>query len=143
VLVVWLIMWEHFHHQADIGVRGIGDTVEQAFAEAAIALTAVVCSQDKIDPVEEVQIKCFAPDNELLLVDWLNAVIYKMSVRQMVFAKYQVKIDGENLTARAWGEKCDPAKHETAVEAKAATYMCLSVHQDDTGNWVAQCVVDV
>jgi SHS2 domain-containing protein len=34
--------WEHYSHGADIGVRGFGRSVEGAFEQAAIALTAVV-----------------------------------------------------------------------------------------------------
>ena len=34
--------WEHFPHDADIGVRGIGASKEEAFEQAALALTAVL-----------------------------------------------------------------------------------------------------
>jgi SHS2 domain-containing protein len=34
--------WEHYEHDADIGVRGYGATRAQAFEQAALALTAVV-----------------------------------------------------------------------------------------------------
>lgn len=51
-------MWEHFHHQADIGVRGIGGTVTEAFEQAAIAIIAVICSHEKIEPVNCVEIAC-------------------------------------------------------------------------------------
>jgi SHS2 domain-containing protein len=30
-------MWEHFAHGADIGIRGSGDTRDQAFADAGEA----------------------------------------------------------------------------------------------------------
>jgi len=34
--------WEHFSHGSDIGVRGFGESIEEAFEQAAVALTAVV-----------------------------------------------------------------------------------------------------
>ena len=34
--------WEHFPHEADIDVRGIGSTKEATFENAAQALTAVI-----------------------------------------------------------------------------------------------------
>ena len=34
--------WEHFPHDADIGVRGYGPTMAAAFEQAALALTGVV-----------------------------------------------------------------------------------------------------
>jgi SHS2 domain-containing protein len=69
-------MWEHFHHEADIGVRGRGNSREAAFEEAAIALTAVITDPDTVRCRESVTIECEAPDLELLFVDWLNALVY-------------------------------------------------------------------
>lgn len=65
--------WEHFTHEADIGVRGIGTSKAEAFAQAAMALTAVITDPENVLPREETIIDCSAPDDELLLVDWLNA----------------------------------------------------------------------
>jgi len=135
-------MWEHFHHQADIGVRGIGETLEEAFAETARALTAVICSPDKVDARHAVEIHRQCDDMELLLVDWLNALIYEMAVRGMIFSRFEVRIEGDALTATAWGDKADPELHETAVEVKGATYTQLKVAQEQD-RWIAQCVVDV
>jgi SHS2 domain-containing protein len=135
-------MWEHFYHQADIGVRGIGATLDEAFAEAAVALTAVICSPEKVAAKERVEIHCECDDRELLFADWLNALIYEMAVRRMLFGRFEVRIEGDVLKATAWGEQADPEKHETAVEVKGATYTQLKVAQEE-GRWVAQCVVDV
>ena len=137
-------MWEHFHHQADIGVRGRAESVEAAFEEAAAALTAVVCDIGTVEGKEAVEIECGAADAELLLVDWLNAIIYEMDTRRMLFSKFEVKIEeGKKLQGKAWGERIDEARHEMTVEVKAATYMMLKVEQDRDGMWLAQCVVDV
>jgi SHS2 domain-containing protein len=65
--------WEHFPHEADMGVRGIGPTREAAFEGAALALSAVITDPTEVIPVQKVGITCHAPDDELLLVDWLNA----------------------------------------------------------------------
>ncbi len=135
--------WEHFPHQADIGVRGRGRTKEEAFEEAAVALTAVITEPGKVECKEEVKISCDATDDELLLADWLNKLLYEISTRKMLFGRFDVKIKGGSLTASAWGEKIDIAKHNPAVEVKAATYTSLMVRRDKDGNWVAQCVVDV
>jgi tRNA nucleotidyltransferase (CCA-adding enzyme) len=135
--------WEHFPHQADIGIRGLGSTKEQAFEQAALALTAVVAELDKIEHGEKVKINCQATDDELLLFDWLNSLLYEMDTRKMLFSRFEVHIDQDNLTATAWGQKMDISKHQPAVEVKAATYQDLSVRQDESGTWIAQCVVDV
>lgn len=135
--------WEHFEHGADIGVRGVGRTPAQAFEQAALALTAVIADPATVAAGTPVDIACEAPDTELLFADWLNALVYEMQVRRMLFGRFEVSIEGTRLVARAWGEPVDIARHRPAVEVKGATYTQLAVRRLDDGNWLAQCVVDV
>jgi SHS2 domain-containing protein len=135
--------WEHFPHDADVGVRGMGASKEEAFEQAAHALTAVIADPEAVAAQEAVEVACEAPDDELLLVDWLNALVYEMATRRMLFGRFEVHIDGPTLRGRAWGEKVDVARHQPAVEVKGATLTCLRVGQEPGGAWVAQCVVDV
>ena len=136
--------WEHFPHGADVGVRGIGASLEEAFESAAEALIAVVVDPGNVTPLERVTIRCEAPDDALLLVDWLNALVYEMATRRMLFSRFDVHIgDGKRLEASAWGETLDPSRHETGVEVKGATYTSLRVEQQPDGTWLAQCIVDV
>lgn len=135
--------WEHFSHGSDIGVRGIGSSVEEAFEQAAIALTAVVADVATIEQRKMVEVQCDAPDLELLLVSWLNTVIYEMAVRRMLFSKFQIILAGCSLTGTLAGEKVEPERHQVAVEAKGATVTALSVKCDQDGQWLAQCVIDV
>lgn len=134
--------WEHFEHGADVGVRGFGASKVQAFEQAALALTAVVTDLALVEPRERVTVECDAPDDELLFAEWLNALIYEMSVRKMLFSRFAVRLDGGRLAAEAWGEPVDTARHHPAVEVKGATYTALRVARDN-GGWVAQTVVDV
>lgn len=134
--------WEHFPHDADVGVRGFGATPAQAFEQAALALTAVV-TRAQVEPVSPVEVKCDAPDVELLFVDWLNAIIYEMAVRNMLFSRFDVRIEGTELTATLRGEPVDVARHAPACEPKGATYTALRVAREDDGTWSAACVVDV
>ena len=135
-------MWEHFAHGADIGVRGRGATRDEAFADAARALTAVVTDLDAVAPRSSVPIRCDAPDDELLLVAWLNAIIYEMATRRMLFGRFDVHVDNHRLVATAWGERVDVARHHPAVEPKGATMTSVRVaHEPDA--WLAQTVIDV
>jgi tRNA nucleotidyltransferase (CCA-adding enzyme) len=134
--------WEHFPHQADVGVRGIGSTEAEAFEQAARAMTAVITDLETVEPRETVTIECEAPDRELLFVEWLNCLIYEMSVRRMLFGRFSVQLDGTRLRALAWGEHVDPARHRPAVEVKGATYTALRVARE-RDDWVAETVVDV
>ena len=135
--------WEHFYHMADIGVRGRGKTLAQAFEQTAIAMMAVITEPERIQPQQAIDLSCAAPDQELLLVDWLNALVYEMATRKMLFSRFEVTLQAQQLTARAWGEKIDIARHEPTVEVKGATYTELKVAQLTDGSWMAQCVVDV
>ena len=142
--------WQTFAHDADIGVRGTGNSLEEAFAEAAVALTSVICDPGAVLAVEALEISCESPDPELLLVDWLNALIFEMATRRMLFSRYAVAIDadageGEGrymLQATVCGEPVNVEKHRPAAEIKGATPCELGVGQDARG-WFAQCVVDV
>ena len=135
--------WEHFSHAADIGVRGFGNSPAGAFEQGARALTAVVADLDSVQARHVVEIRCENPDPELLLFDWLNALIYEMAVRHMLFSRFDVRIDSQCLEARAWGENLDLSRHRPAVEIKGATFTELKLAQDADGRWTAQCVVDV
>lgn len=134
--------WEHFPHEADVGIRGFGATLAEAFEQAALAMSATVCELGVIKAQESITIECEAPDRELLFVEWLNALIYQMSTRKMLFSRFSVQLDGGHLHAEAWGEPVDRTRHEPAVEIKGATYTSLRVAQQ-AGEWVAQTVVDV
>ena len=135
--------WEHLPHGADIGVRGYGDSKATAFAQAALAMTAILADPATVTPRVEVAITCEAPDDELLLVDWLNALLYEMATRRLLFRDFQVQIADHQLHARAQGEAVNPQKHPLGVEVKGATYTELHVCQQPDGTWLAQCVVDV
>ena len=135
--------WEHFDHEADIGVRGVGPTLAQAFEQAALAMTAVIVDPATVAGTQAIEIAVSASDREMLLVEWLDALIYEMATRKMLFRRFRVEIHDHALRAEAWGEPIDVARHQPGVEIKGATYTTLSVHQDEQGNWHAQTVVDV
>jgi SHS2 domain-containing protein len=134
--------WEHFEHQADMGIRGFGNNPEEAFEQAALAMSAIITDVSRIAPREEVTISCEEPDQELLLADWLNALVYEMATRRMLFSRFKVCIDNGRLKASAWGEATDVNRHQPAVEIKGATYTELAVEKSKD-QWLAQCVVDV
>lgn len=134
--------WQHFEHGADVGVRGFGASKAEAFEQAALALTAVVTDPGLVEQRSRVTVECDAPDDELLFAEWLNALVYEMSARKMLFSRFAVRLDDGRLTGEAWGERVDVPRHHPAVEVKGATYTALRVAREN-GRWVAQTVVDV
>jgi tRNA nucleotidyltransferase (CCA-adding enzyme) len=126
-----------------MGVRGRASSREEAFEQAAIALCALTTDLGEVRPEQEIPVLCEAPDEEVLLVDWLNAIVFEMSSRHMVFSRFRVAIEGHRLRGSAWGESVHPKKHPPGVEVKGATFTELAVRQEEDGTWIAQCVVDV
>ena len=135
--------WEHYPHPADMGIRGFGPTKEKAFEQAGLAMIAVITDLKSIEQKKQVKISCEEDSDEMLLVSWLNTIIYEMAARKMLFGRFDVTISGNKLYAKMAGEKIDPRKHNPAVEVKAATFMDLLVKQTENGSWITQCVIDV
>jgi len=135
--------WETFPHGADVGVRGYGASLAEAFANAALALTSVITDPALVRPLDRFDVACAAPDREILFLDWLNLLVSKMAVEGVLFGRYEAKIRDGRLTGAAFGEPIDPVRHAPAVEVKGATFTELEVARDPDGRWRAQCVVDV
>jgi len=102
-----------------------------------------VVTQAEVEPNLAVEVRCEAPDLELLFVEWLNAVIYEMAVRRMLFGRFAVTIEDSRLAGTLWGEGVDIERHAPACEPKGATYTALRVARDASGIWSAACIVDV
>lgn len=137
--------WEHFSHDADIGLRGIGPSRDEAFSQTAIALTSVVTDVETVRAKDQLSISCEAQDDEQLLVDWLNTLIYHMATSKLLFKQCNVSISHNGsfkLEALCRGEPMDRNRHKLNVEIKGATYTELSVKKDNH-EWIAQTIVDV
>ena len=139
--------FETFEHQADVGVKGIGIGIEEAFQECAKAMFSVEVNLEKVNPKKSIKIKCSAKNQEELLVEWLNALLAQSSIKEIVFSEFKVMITKEPLgfmlEGEAKGEKLDK-KHEPKIEVKAATYSQVRVyHDEDVDKWIVQCIVDV
>jgi len=138
--------FELFETTADVGVRGYGSTLEEAFANAAKAMFSVMTDLPKVKPLKEVAVEVEAEDEESLLVAWLNELLAVSSIRRMLFSDFKVaveRLDGLlRLRATAYGEHVDPSRHELYTEVKAATYALIKVGRVDD-RYVAQLLLDI
>jgi SHS2 domain-containing protein len=135
--------YETFDHDADVGVRGRGATLAEAFANTGLALTAVVCDPTCVRDTVSVDLACAANAEEELLFDFLNLLVFEMATRRLLFARCEITIEAGHLRGRAFGEPVDVGRHAPAVEVKGATWTELRVAREPDGSWLAQCVVDV
>jgi SHS2 domain-containing protein len=96
-----------------------------------------------VRPLAPVPIVCRVPDRDLLFYEWLNSLVFEMATRHMLFSRFNVRLEDGLLSATAYGEPVDAARHEPAVEVKGATLTELAVRREPDGRWLAQCVLDV
>lgn len=135
-------MYELFSHAADIGIRGYGKTMTEAFEMAAVALTAVVTDPQNVTSELTFKIHLVEKDPELLFLDWINSLIYEMDTKKVLFSEFHLSLEGSELSATIKGEKVNRSKHDPAVDVKGATFTELKVIEQNN-HWIAQCVVDV
>lgn len=134
--------WEHYQDGAGgIGVRGYGDTEADAFEQAALALTAAMADPAGIAQRERVVIHCEAPNPDLLLAAWLDAVGREMAETGMLFSRFEVWLDEMRLTAHAWGEPASPERHRVRLRLKHPRPNTERVARHGEG-WLAQAVMD-
>jgi len=139
--------YELKEHEADMGIVGIGDSLEEAFVEGAKAMFSIMINLDRVEQKKGIDIKCEAPDEASLFVEWLNELLSKKDIENVFFSDFKIekieKFDGIfRLNAKALGDEMDLNKHEVKTEVKAATYSGLDIKKE--GNkYLVQCVVDV
>lgn len=135
--------FETFEHGADVGIRGKGKSLSEAFENGAKSMFSLLVEDlDTITPETSVMISCESFDLEGLFVAWLNSLLAESDMQRLIFSDFKVKIQDLRLTGTAMGEPFDFSKHQRGVEVKGATFTELMVRQDGAW-WIAQCIVDV
>lgn len=126
-------MYKIVEHTADVGIEAYGKSLEEAFENAAKGMFAIITNKSKIDSIISKKIEIENEgDDELLLVDWLNELLYIHDVEGLVFGEFDVSID-DKLVAYAYGEEYNRQKHGYGVEIKAVTYHMLEIKRDKKG----------
>lgn len=138
--------YEFLPHPSDIGVRGIGQSPEEAFSEAARAMFSLMVDVEKVEPKKAVPLEVEAESLEDLFVRFLSELLFLRDVHGLVFSRFLVRVEKRSgrlaLLGQALGEEFQPEKHGVGIDVKAATYAWVKVEEKD-GTWIAQGVVDV
>jgi SHS2 domain-containing protein len=119
--------FEFLEHTADVYVRAHGQTMEQAYENAALSMFETMTDAAKIAQNQQETIEVEAEDQYALLYNWLEALLVKFETTNMLYSKFQItnwKETSESFKFKAtlWGEKFDPKKHPQKVAVKAVTY---------------------
>jgi len=132
-----------FDHVADIGIRGIGRSLEEAFENGAKALFSIMVEDiGAVSCKQQQGLECSSYDLTGLFVAWINTLIGLADLKGMVFACFNVDIEDTHLRATVQGEKWSEKRHGRGIEVKGATFTEAKVEEKE-GLWIAQCVVDV
>ena len=139
--------FEFFDHTADVGARILASSVDELFAEAAIALTATITDPTLVGARTSWEVALQAPDLEQLLVEWMSELIGRFDIDQLFACAAAVRVSraGEEwrLTAIVQGERLDSARHPLKVLVKGVTYHHLQIWQGSDGCWRATLVLDI
>lgn len=137
--------FEFFEVTADVGYRAYGETLEEAFENAALAMFEVITDTSKVDQEVERKVEVESEDECALLYDWLSEFLVMLDVDYLVFSKFKVKIEkngnGFSLKGTAWGAEFNPEVHESRAEVKAVTYHMMDVKHDSGA--VVQVILDI
>ena len=135
--------FEVIDHTADIGIVVYGADIKQVFANAALGLFNLMADLDNLKEDTKRQIELSAEDIEVLLVEWLNELIYISEVEHIIFKRFEIdQLSNTQLRATCFGEKIKPKQHRLKREIKAATYHMLRLNKED-GSYKVQIIFDI
>ncbi len=135
--------FEIIDHTADIGIVAYGADIKQVFANAALGLFNLMADLDDFKEDHQRQLELSAEDVEILLVEWLNELIYIFDVEHIIFKRFEIdELTTNQIRARCFGEKVKPGQHKLKREIKAATYHMLRISKDD-GSYKVQVIFDI
>jgi SHS2 domain-containing protein len=138
-------------HSTDAFVQAHGTSLEELFENCAMGLVNIMFDVDKVENRQSEAIVASGEDLEHLLFDWLEKVLLKILIEQIVLSRFSIRLferhandeeKGYLLKAQAGGEKVSYGKHNYKIEIKAITYHELKVQRTGTGH-VATFLVDL
>jgi SHS2 domain-containing protein len=135
--------FEVLDHTADIGIVAYGPDVEHLFANAAAGMTSLIVDLDDIGDHIKRDIVIVSDDDENLLVEWLNELLYIFDVEHILFKKVEVNnVHDATINATCFGDRIDFQRHRVKREIKAATYHMLALSKEQN-TYSAQIIFDI
>ncbi|HEX7032015.1 MAG TPA: archease [Nitrososphaera sp.] len=126
--------FRYLDHMTDAVIEAYGETLEEAFENAARGLNDTMIDLKTVVPETEVRITASGHDLHSLLFDWLDKVMLVLVADGIVMSEFSTKINKQNgdylLEGVARGEKLNLDKHHYKVEIKAVTYHEMEVRQE-------------
>jgi len=139
--------FEWIDHPADTGFRAYGQTLEESFENAGLALTEIYADSERVTPEQEVEISLSSEDLKALLYDWLDELIYLHDGKDFIASEFSLDEilefeKGYELSGVVRGEEYDSDKHGQRTEVKAMTYHMMEIEKEGD-LFSVQVVVDI
>jgi len=133
----------YIEHPSDVGFEVYGGTLEELYANAAIAMYSLMTDIDEIEETDEREIKINAEDLYSLMFDWLDELIFLFESESLVLKKFDIAVNETNFSicGNCKGGRFDPSKHESGIIIKAVTYNMMQIKKNEI--WSARVVLDV
>jgi len=130
--------FEFLEHTADLYIAAYGESLEEAFENAATATFEGMTDLDKVQPKIEDTVEVEGHDEQALLYNWLEALLVKFDVTGSLYSRFEIASiektsSGFKLKAKIWGEPFDPEKHTQKVGIKAVTYHLMEIIETPKG----------
>lgn len=124
--------YKFLEHMADAYIEAYGSSLAEAFENAALAMFDVMTEVEEVNPKVRDEIEVEAEDEHALLYSWLEALLVKFEIEEMLYSKFKIESlnktsNGFRLKAQIWGEKFNPEKHAQKVGVKAVTYHMMEI----------------
>jgi tRNA nucleotidyltransferase (CCA-adding enzyme) len=114
--------WEHFDVEADVGVRGWGPTLADAFSQVALGTLAIIVAPEDVRESEHREVRAQGDSPEGLLVNWVNECLYVHEIEEFVAHRVEVSSVAEGVVHGVLhGEALDRTRHRVGTVVKAAT----------------------
>jgi SHS2 domain-containing protein len=135
--------FEIIDHTADIGIIVYGADIKEVFANAALGLFNLMADLNDLGENIKREVEMSAEDIEVLLVEWLNELIYISDVEHVILKRFEINaLSSTELKATCFGEKIKPGQNRLKREIKAATYHMLQINKVD-GGYKVQIIFDI
>lgn len=126
--------FRYLEHVTDAYIEAFGESIEEAFSNAAKGTINVMFDIEKIHGTDKVDIRVEGEDYYELLYNWLEAVYQLMTIDNQVMSKFEIKISQIHskyeLTGWVMAELIDITKHGYRTEIKGITYHAMEILQE-------------
>ena len=130
-------------HTADLGVIIKGDSCEELFQNAALALTDIMILNRSPAPGINKDVFLKGYDLADLMVKWLSEILYFFEGEHLITTEITINhLDHNSINASLLASELDEKHHEILRVIKAVTYHKIEVTEDN-GCWKARVIFDL